>query len=203
MPSVDGRGEIREPPSMRRGRLLRTSDICYTSFTAVCGSCRAKRPSPFCGATTRPLHSTKQSCSSTRPSRRKSATIRYIRYYKVHAAFDVCGRFVYLEVDLSFHRTAVTHPRTPSGMHVWTDRDNSHARARPTNSQNYLSTPEIRLYGVVGATEIDGRRDLHAHLAFEHASAPGGLVMPLGRTRVCVLCICACVWCCVCGCFCG
>ena len=47
-------------------------------------------------------------------------------------------------------------------------------------SQHYVSTSEIRLFGVVGATEIDGRRDLHAHLAFEHASTPGGLVMPLG-----------------------
>lgn len=40
----------------------------------------------------------------------------------------------------------------------------------------YLQTDRIHLYGLVGATEIDGRRDLHAELASKWAGEEGTLV---------------------------
>jgi hypothetical protein len=51
--------------------------------------------------------------------------------------------------------------------------------------QNYLRSrsQDIRLYGVVGSTEIDGRRDLHAKLVHEHSSL-GGLTVGASEADV-------------------
>ena len=54
--------------------------------------------------------------------------------------------------------------------------------------KNYVSTSQLSIYGVVGATEIDGRRDLHSHLAFEYASVRHMACVPMLNFSVCFPC---------------
>ena len=54
--------------------------------------------------------------------------------------------------------------------------------------KNYVSTSQLSIYGVVGATEIDGRRDLHSHLAFEYASVRQMACVPMLKFSVCFPC---------------
>ncbi|KAJ1490520.1 hypothetical protein T484DRAFT_1935199 [Baffinella frigidus] len=53
--------------------------------------------------------------------------------------------------------------------------------------RDYARTSEVKLYGVVGATDIDGRRDLHVALCQEHSSKPGGLVQAPGTISAAAL----------------
>mmetsp|Transcript_24439 Transcript_24439/g.38436 ORF Transcript_24439/g.38436 Transcript_24439/m.38436 type:complete len:111 (-) Transcript_24439:188-520(-) len=42
--------------------------------------------------------------------------------------------------------------------------------------ETYVDTDEIRLFGIVGSTEIDGRRDLQVGYVHKHLGDRGGLV---------------------------
>eukprot|EP00960_Hanusia_phi_P069362 767075-Hanusia_phi.AAC.1 len=53
------------------------------------------------------------------------------------------------------------------------------AKKRLKYFQSYVQTEEVKLLGVVGPTDIDGRRDLHVELAKEHASSVGSLVQDI------------------------